>query len=437
MRFIVFLLTALISLPSLAQSTQELFPDGTPIPDWFRQTEVPAIKKMGKGYNIAKYGVVNDSTLLQTEKIQSVIDQASQNGGGVIIIPKGTYLSGSLFFKPKTHLHLEEGAVLKGSDDISNFPIVDTRIEGQSLKYFAALVNADKVDGFTISGKGTINGNGLRYWKSFWLRRKVIPKCTNMDELRPRLVYISNSNDVQLSGVRLVNSPFWTTHLYRCNNVKLLNLYIFSPAAPVKAPSTDGIDIDVCSNVLVKNCYLSVNDDAIALKGGKGPWADQDPKNGGNSNIIIEDCTYGFCHSSLTCGSESIHNRNIIFRRCKVNNATRLLWLKMRPDTPQRYEYILVEDITGDAKSFLYIKPWNQFFDLKDRKDIPMSYSNHVTMRNIDLDCDVFFHVSKSDQYQLTDFTFENLNIRAKKPECNKEIIQRFIWKDVNVETRP
>lgn len=430
MRFIVLLLTAFISLQSFSE---EKFPDGTPIPDWFRQNEVVNIQTLGKKYNIVDYGVTNDSTLLQTEKIQSVIDQVSQQGGGVIVIPKGTYLSGSLFFKPKTHLYLEEDAVLKGSDDISNFPIIDTRMEGQSLPYFAALVNADKVDGFTISGKGTINGNGLRYWKSFWLRRKVIPKCTNMDELRPRLLYISNSNDVQISGVSLINSPFWTTHLYRCNRVKLLNLHIFSPATPVKAPSTDGIDIDVCSNVLVKNCYLSVNDDAIALKGGKGPWADQDPNNGGNSNIIIEDCTYGFCHSGLTCGSESIHNRNIIFRRCKINNATRLLWLKMRPDTPQKYEYILVEDITGDAKSFLYIKPWTQFFDLKDRKDIPMSYSDHVTLRNIDLECDVFFHVSQSDQYKLTNFTFENLNIKAKKPECNKEIINPFIWKNVKV----
>lgn len=97
---------------------------------------------------------------------------------------------------------------------------------------------------------------------------------------------------------------------------------------------------------------MSVNDDAIALKGGKGPWADQDPNNGGNSNIIIEDCTYGFCHGALTCGSESIHNRNIILRRIHITNANRLLWLKMRPDTPQQYEYILVEDITGDADHF-------------------------------------------------------------------------------------
>lgn len=430
MKLATLLLAAFISLQSYGQ---ENFPDGTPIPDWFRQNEVVNIETLGKKYNIAEYGVRNDSALLQTEKIQSVIDRAASDGGGVVIIPKGTYLSGALFFKPKTHLYMEKGAVLKGSDDISNFPIVDTRIEGQSLKYFAALINADGVDGFTISGKGTINGNGTRYWKSFWLRRKVIPKCTNMDELRPRLVYISHCNDVQLSGVNLINSPFWTTHLYRCNNVKLLNLHIFAPSAPVKAPSSDGIDIDVCSNVLVKNCYLSVNDDAIALKGGKGPWADTDPNNGSNTNIIIEDCTYGFCHSGLTCGSESIHNRNIIMRRCKISNATRLLWLKMRPDTPQRYEYILVEDITGDAKSFLLVKPWNQFADLKGRKDIPMSYSDHVTMRNIDLECDIFFNVAKSDQYQLTNFTFENLNIRARQGECNKELIRPFIWKDVKI----
>ena len=430
MKFITLLFATFISLQTFGQ---EKFPDGTPIPDWFRQNEIVNIETLGGKYKITDHGVANDSTLLQTEKIQAVIDQVSQKGGGVIIVPKGTFLSGSLFFKPKTHLHLEEGAVLKGSDDISHFSIVDTRIEGQSLPYFAALINADKVDGFTISGKGTINGNGERYWKSFWLRRKVIPKCTNMDELRPRLIFISNSNDVQLSGVHFINSPFWTTHLYRCNNIKLLNLHILAPSAPVKAPSSDAIDIDVCNNVLIKNCYMSVNDDAVAMKGGKGPWADKDPNNGGNTNVIIEDCTYGFCHSVLTFGSESIYNLNIILRRCKVSNASRLLWLKMRPDTPQHYEYILVEDITGNAKSFLYIKPWTQFFDLKGRKDMPLSHSNNVTMRNINFDCDVFFNVNKSDQYQLKDFTFENLNIKTRDAKCEKEIISNFKWEKVKV----
>ena len=330
---------AWVAMCALHLSAKDVFPDGTPVPDWFRQTEIVNLQDLGKSYRITDYGVVNDSTVLQTEKIQAVIDKASQDGGGVVYIPKGTFLSGSLFFKPNTHLYIEKGGTLKGSDDISHFAVIDTRMEGQNLKYFAALVNAIGVDGFTISGEGRINGNGLRYWKSFWLRRQVNPKCTNLEELRPRLVYIADSRDVQLSGVRLENSPFWTTHLYRCENVKLLNLSIFAPYEPVKAPSSDAIDIDVCTNVLVKNCYMSVNDDAIALKGGKGPWADQDKKNNGsNRNIIIEDCVYGFCHSALTCGSESIHDHNIVLRRCRLDNAKRLLWLKMRPDTPQNYD---------------------------------------------------------------------------------------------------
>lgn len=425
-----------LSWMAVSVFASEIFPDGTPIPEWFREHRVVSVKELGKQYCITNYGVQNDSTILQTERIQAVIDKAAQEGGGVICIPKGTFLSGSLFFRPRTHLYLEKGATLKGSDDISHFDVIDTRLEGQNLTYFAALVNAIGVDGFTLSSEGKINGNGLRFWKSFWLRRQVNPQCTNLEELRPRLVYIADSKNVQLSGVRLENSPFWTTHLYRCENVKLLNLSIFAPHSPVKAPSSDAIDIDVCKNVLVKGCYMSVNDDAIALKGGKGPWADQDKvNNGSNLNIIIEDCVWGFCHSALTCGSESIHNRNILVRRCRVEHAQRLLWLKMRPDTPQNYEYIQLEDITGSAINFLFAQPWTQFFDLKDRKDVPYSYSSHVTMRNIQLDCDVLFAVKKDEtQYKLSDFLFENLKITARKSgEICKDYIHNLQIRNVTV----
>ena len=426
------LLTLAIALTAVfSMSAQEVFPDGSCVGTWF--TEKAEIKT-GRKYIITDFGVLKDSTIVQTEAIQKVIDTAAGNGGGTIVIPEGTFLSGSLFFKPGTRLMLKKGAVLKGSDDISDFNVMDTRMEGQCLKYFAALVNAVEADGFAITGKGTINGNGLRYWKSFWLRRQVNPKCTNLEELRPRLVYIEKCKDVHIEGVRLENSPFWTTHLYKCNNVRIWNVSIFAPEAPVKAPSSDAIDIDVCSDVHIKGCCISVNDDAIALKGGKGPWADTDPGNGANMRIIIEDCDFGFCHSALTCGSESIHNRNIIFRNCHINNAVRLLWLKMRPDTPQNYEYITVEGMTGNVRSFIYIQPWTQFFDLKDRKDIPMSYSSHVTMRDIRMSCKRFFDVKTApEQYQLRNFTFENLEIHAENTSCNKESIDGFIWNNVNV----
>ena len=417
-------------------NAKDKWPDGTAVSEWFAKASCVDVNSLGKQYVITDHGVKLDSTLLQTVQIQAVIDKAAENGGGVVVIPKGTFLSGSLFFKPGTHLHLQKGAVLKGSDFIGDFKLIDTRMEGQNLKYFAALVNAIDCDGFTLSGEGSINGNGLRYWKQFWIRRKYNSQCTNLDEMRPRLVFVQGCDDVRLQGVRLMNSPFWTTHLYQCKRVKISGLYIFAPSAPVPAPSSDAIDIDVCTDVHINGCYFSVNDDAIALKGGKGPWAHKDTVNNGeNRNIIIEDCTYGFCHSMLTCGSESLHNYNIVLRNCEVKNAARMLWLKMRPDTEQNYEYITVEGIRGNVHSMLYVKPWTQFFDLKGRKDMPYSRSSNVVLSNINLNCKVLFDVQKAlDQYSLKDFTFKEIEVTASdRPEIHVDYVENFTLKNVKV----
>ncbi len=429
------------------KQVKDVWPDGTEISGWFRDTTSVDINKLGKQYRITNYGVLNDGKVY-TKELQALIDQIAANGGGVMVVPQGIYKTGALFFRQGVHLHIYAGGVLMGSENPTDFPLVNTRIEGETCKYYSALINADGLDGFTISGQGTIDGNGLTYWQHFWERRSWNPKCTNKDEQRPRLVYVSNSKNVQIEGVHLQNSPFWTTHIYNSENVKLLRLYIYSPAKPVKAPSTDAIDLDVVKNILVKDCYMSVNDDAVAIKGGKGPYADywrntysdidinKFPEmvgDGGNENIIIEDCEYGFCHGCLTLGSESVYDHNIILRRIKVNEANNLLWLKMRPDTPQQYEYITVEDITGNGKNFLLVAPWTQFYDLKGRKSVPMSYSDHITMRNITFDCDVFFNVKpQEDQYHLSNFLFENLSVSAKNADFHPEYVENFTVKKVN-----
>src|SRR4051812_28327743 len=94
-----------------------------------------------QAYDITKFGVNADSSKVHTEAIQKVIDNAYENGGGTIVVPKGVYLTGALFFKPKTKLVLQEGAVLKGSDNIVDYPLIPSRMEGQNLLYYAALVN--------------------------------------------------------------------------------------------------------------------------------------------------------------------------------------------------------------------------------------------------------------------------------------------------------
>lgn len=432
MKRILIICSFLLTIIAKVEAQKNKFPDGSTMADWFFDYSKIKIENLGKQFILTDFGVKNDSTLVQTAAIQAVINKAAESGG-VVVIPKGTFLSGALFFKPKTHLFITENGVLKGSDNIENYPIMPSRIEGQSINYFPALVNAYGVNGFTISGNGTIDGNGLKYWEAFWQRRKENPNCTNLEVSRPRLLFVWNSNNVQVQDVKLKNAGFWTSHYYKCENLKILNLRITSPHEPVKAPSTDAIDLDACTNVLIKGCYMAVNDDAIALKGGKGPYADTDPNNGGNANIVIEDCEFGFCHGALTCGSEAIYIKNVVMRNIKVNDAQRVLWLKMRPDTPQKYEYISVENITGKARSLIYVKPWTQFFDLQGRKDVPLSYSDHISLKNIKLDCEIFFDVAVTEYDKLSNFAFENLTLKAKTPEINKAIVNGFTLKKVEV----
>lgn len=416
---------------SCEQKKQEIFPDGSEIPDWFRDTSKIDISTLAEPYSITDFGAIADDSTINTVAIQELIDKIAEKGGGVVIVPKGTFKSGALFFKPGTHLHVQEGGMLKGSDDISDYPIQESRMEGQNIDYFPALVNAYGVDGFTISGKGKIDGNGKKYWDAFWQRRKENPQCTNLEVSRPRLVFIWDCDNVQIQDISLLNAGFWTTHLYQCKNAKIIDAYIFAPRTPVPAPSSDALDLDVCTNVLVRGCYMSVNDDAIALKGGKGPWADKDPNNGANMNILIENNSFGFCHSALTCGSESIHNKNILVRNCKVEDVARLIHLKMRPDTPQKYEYITFENIEGSGRTCIYIKPWRQFFDLKGKETPPASVSENITFKNIKMKVRSFAEIGITENDKLNRFTFENMQIEAENTKFDQSVFDGLVLKDV------
>ena len=215
--------------------------------------------------------------------------------------------------------------------------------------------------------------------------------------------------------------------------MRYLDCYIYAPTENIwtgdpkrGAPSSDAIDIDACTDVLVKGCYMHVNDDAVVLKGGKGTWADRDSTNGPCERILIENCTYGKVHGCLTLGSESLHDRNVILRRCHVGNATRVLWLKMRPDTPQHYEYVTVEDMTGKCGRFLFVNPWTQFFKPGDRQ-MPLSRCNNITMRNIQLECSAkLLDVKTSDKYELVDFTLDGklLDFGPAPTNSNNQQIQ-------------
>lgn len=396
----------------------EFFPDGTPIDEWFYEVDIPDLERYKK-YNLNDYGIFPDGTI-HTQKIQSLIDDISNDGGGILVVPDGEYVTGALFFKQGVHLCVEKGGVLKGSGDVLDYPICDTRIEGESCKYYSALINADGLDGFMMFGDGVIDGNGLHSWRAFWKRREWNPECTNKDEQRPRLVYVSNSKNVIVANLKLQNSHFWTNHIYKCDHVKFIGCRIYAPNLPVPAPSSDAIDIDACSDVLVKNCYMEVNDDAVVLKGGKGEWADVNPDNGANERILVEDCEYRSCHACLTCGSESVHNKNILVRRIKVDDCLQLLHLKLRPDTPQHYEYIKIENANGSLRyNFMNISPWTQFSAIKGRKDKPVSKVENITVQNCSCSCETFLVQDVENMAcNISGIKLDNLDILIKNKEA-------------------
>lgn len=400
---------------SKSSSSYGIFPDGTPINSWFysNYTKIKSALQSppatASSYIITDYGIKDDGNIY-TEEFQKLINSVYDNGGGYIIIPDGTYMTGALFFKPGVNLYIEKNGILKGSQDITDYPIIKTRIEGESCLYYAALINASHADGFTIYGEGTIDGNGLHAWKCFWQRRSWNPDCTNKDEQRARLLYIAHSDNVTIYGIHMKDSQFWTCHIYKCTHTAIYDCTISSPRTPVKAPSTDAIDIDACSDVHIKGCHINVNDDAVSLKGGKGINAKADSDNGLNERIIIEDCIYDFCHGCLTCGSEAIHNRNIIMQNIRINNGYNLLWLKMRSDTPQLYEHILIKNVTGKISSFININPWTQFSNIKneaslkngsDKPPILLSYINNITMQDCTCECDAYYNVKEDTSQYL------------------------------------
>lgn len=428
-----FLASAILACSLTGSAKFTHFPDGSEVPDWFNDTNITKVDNLGKQYVITEHGVVNDSTLIQTKQIQNVIDIAASNGGGVIVIPEGTFLSGSLFFKPGTHLHILKNGRLKGSDAISNYEIIKTRLEGQNIDYFAALVNAEDCDGFSISGEGTIDGNGHRFYDEFWLRRKVNRKCTNLEALRPRMLYVANSKDITVSGVTMKNSGFWTNHLYNCQRVKYIGVTILAPTDGYpKGPSTDAIDLDVCNDVLISNCYMNVNDDGVCLKGGKGTYVDTIPGNGSVSRVIVDRCTFGKTNGGITFGSEAWDCSNVIMKDCKFDGTFNVMLFKMRPDTPQQFRHVLVDGATGNVRVGLAASTWKQFFNKVERDPMPASGIDNVTFSNCDLKCERdFYKNSKPEDYSISNFSFKNIKAEDPKSSFDTSDISNCVIENV------
>jgi polygalacturonase len=398
-----------------------------------------SIAAKAKSYNIGEHGAIGDATTLNTKAIQAVIETCAKNGGGTVVIPKGVFLSGSIFLRPGVNLEIQEGGVLKGSTNIEDYPKGLTRIEGHFEPWRSALVNADKVDHLVISGKGTLDGSGEPFWKLFYATRSANPKTTNLNVERPRLAYIINSKDVKISGIRFLNSGFWNLHLYRNQGVVVENCRFEAPSGKVPdnhAPSSDGIDVDSSQDILISKCYFSVGDDDIALKGSKGPFAMDDKDSPAVEHIRIEDCVFEGGGGIMTCGSEATIVRDVKIARCTARGVN-VLRLKLRPDTPQQYEDISLTDITMEGSAtLLSVAPWSQYFDLKGQAP-PKSVVRNISISNVKGSGSSLGNLKGNPGTTFGSFSIKNVNVTVKNEGFTPTAFEGLKLENVVVNGKP
>jgi alpha-L-rhamnosidase len=390
--------------------------------------------------SITDLGAVGDGKTLNTAHIQAAIDQvAAAKGGGTVLVPRGVFLSGAIFLKPRVNLHLAEGAVLKGSTDIAHYPKMRTRIEGHfEPNWIPALVNADGVDHLRITGAGTLDGSGAPFWAEFWKRLGADRTTKNLDVERPRLALIQNSDDVRIQGITFKDSGFWNLHLYRCTNVLVENARFEVPDG-VRAPSTDGTDVDSCQRVTIRGCHYRVNDDCIAVKGSKGPFALQDRDSPPVEHIRVEGCTFERGAGVLTCGSEATIVRDVVVENCRVTGDVPVVRLKLRPDTPQRYEDIHYRNITLDSERgrIIDIQPWRQYFDLMGQAP-PKSLARNVTLKGVRGRYGTFGVMAGTPgQTELSDITLEDIDVQLQDPTLKTGNVENLRIENVRVNGKP
>jgi polygalacturonase len=273
-----------------------------------------------KTFNVKTYGAKGDGVTLDSPAIQRAIDDAAKSGGTVTFAP-GTYLSGSIFVKTGVTLRIDTGATLLGSQKIADYPMMPTRVAGIEMTWPAALVNVYEQKNAVITGGGTIDGDGKIYWDSYWtLRAGYEPKglrwASDYDARRPRLIQFFKADNVKLSGLLLKRSGFWTVHICYSTNVDVDGVTIRNNEGG-KGPSTDGIDIDSSSKILVQHADIAVNDDALCLKAGRD--SDGLRVNKPTTDVVLRDSVIRAGAAGVTFGSETSGGfRNIEAYNIKV-----------------------------------------------------------------------------------------------------------------------
>ncbi|SDZ99172.1 Polygalacturonase [Porphyromonadaceae bacterium KH3R12] len=299
-------------------------------------------------FNVSSFGAVPDRTTLNTKAIQAAIDACEQAGGGIVTFSQGNYLTGSIFLKDGVRLEIPEGVAILGSQRIEDYPDIDTRVAGIEMIWPAALINVIGKKNVMISGKGEIDGQGKPFWDAYWEMRKEYEKrglrwIVDYDCKRPRTLLVAESEDVTVRDVTFKRAGFWTVHLLYSSYCTVDGVVIRNNIGG-HGPSTDGIDIDSSSYILVENSDIDCNDDNFCLKAGRD--ADGLRVNRPTEYVVIRNCISRAGGGLFTCGSETSGGiRYILAHDLKAKGTSVGLRFKSAMNRGGTTQHIYLKDI--------------------------------------------------------------------------------------------
>ena len=295
--------------------------------------------------NILDFGAKSGDKTNNSAAINRAIKVCHDDGGGIVVVPEGTFYTGAIHLLSNVNLHINEGAKLLFSIDPKDYlPLVYTRWEGIDCYNYSPLIYAIDQENIAITGKGLLQGNSSTddwwIWKGQsaygWKKgdssqlmphaRPALDKANDagtpvterqMGEgffLRPQFINFVRCKRVLIEDVTIENSPFWVIHPMFCESVTVKGLHINS-----LGPNNDGCDPESCKNMLIEGCYFNTGDDCIAIKSGRN--RDGIEANIPSENIVVRNCMMENGHGGVVIGSEiSGGARNVFVENCKMDS---------------------------------------------------------------------------------------------------------------------
>lgn len=280
-------------------------------------------------FDVRDAGAIGDGQALDTAAIQRCFDDCDAAGGGVVLLPPGTYLSAPLVIGTKTTLRLEKGATLLATGDRSAFERPD-----EPGKFDHFLTGKDLED-VTIEGEGTIDGGGPAWWEAAEAARQ---KKSGYTLPRPNLIVLTRVKNLTVRGVTIQNAPKFHFVPTECDGVLVEDATFL---APERAPNTDAIDPSMCVDVVVRRCLIDVGDDNIAVKSGKRA----DGREFAAHGLTVTDCTFKHGHG-MSIGSETVGGvKDVVVRNCTFEDTVNGIRIKSDRKRGGTVENLLCEDI--------------------------------------------------------------------------------------------